>query len=94
MRNWKVASLNKQHPMIQFRVPDGPLVDMREDGTFVILTGPSPWGSGVWGMFPADAIVSLREPTDTDSWAVSGCPTERWTVASLKASCERAARFQ
>lgn len=88
-----VATLNSEHPLIKYRVADGPLVDLRDDGSFVILTGPSPWGTGLWGPFPADAIVSHRPPTATDSWPVSGCPSERWTYADLRASIARARRW-
>lgn len=67
----------------------GSLARLRSDGSFVVLTGPSPWGSGVWGPFPATTIVSARMPTDADAWPVSGCPSETWTLADLESSLVR-----
>ena len=82
---------------------EGSLARLKSDGSFVIITGPSPWGCGVWGSFPATAIKSVRLPQDTDSWSISGtlgrhsCPgmkfPERWNLSDLNRSIERAKRF-
>lgn len=65
------------------------LADVREKD-FVVLTGPSPWGTGTWGPFPASCILSRRDPTPVDSFPVSGCPSERWTIPHLDESIRRA----
>lgn len=56
-----------------------------EKQTFVILSGPTPWGTGLWGRFPMSAIIAgtERDPLPTDSFPVNGCPSESWTVADL-----------
>jgi len=60
------------------------LVFIYEPGEpFAVSTGPTPWGSGSWGPFPASAVVSVRSLRADDSWPVSGCPSERWTPAML-----------
>ena len=92
----QVATLNTEHPAIKYRVRQHPLVEVLDDGQFRILTGPSLWGSGIWGLFPADALISVREPNANDSWPIngtlgrSGCKGETWTVEDLKRSIERA----
>lgn len=50
---------------------------------FCVATGPTPWGSGSWGPFPAECVTAARDIVAGDSWPVSGCPSERWTPATL-----------
>lgn len=87
-----VATLNSEHPKLKFRLGGTKLVSINdEEHTFTVITGPTPWGAGSWGPFPAEAIISERPGNETDSWEVSGCPSQRWTLADL-ARAEQAAR--
>lgn len=89
-----VATINSQHPATQYRLGGDRLVEIDDEtGEFYVLTGPTPWGTGIWGAFPVDAITATREPMPTDSWPVSGCPSERWTVAQLDVAIQRASRW-
>ena len=62
--------------------------------TFSVCTGPTPWGCGSWGPFPVSAITSERAATPEDSFPVSGCPSERWTLQDLRESLASYARYK
>lgn len=57
---------------------------------FAIVTGPTPWGAGSWGCFPADCVLDVRELRLDDSWPVNGCPLQRWTPRDLLLSLRQA----
>lgn len=83
-----VATITVQH-----RVGGEHLVSLDTiSGSATILTGPTPWGSGSWGPFPPESVSGARDPLPSDSWPVSGCPSERWTVADLERALERASQ--
>ncbi len=56
---------------------------------FTVVTGPTPWGAGCWGPFQPESILSVRRALITDSWPVSGCPSQRWDLRSVRDAFRR-----
>lgn len=81
-RAWKVVTWKKENMGGEGLAFVLPSPGSPTEG-FVVATGPSPWGSGWWGVFPEGAATSAREPRLDDSWPVSGCPSERWSIEQL-----------
>jgi hypothetical protein len=50
---------------------------------FSICTGPTPWGTGSWGMFPISCIANVRPVRLSDRWAYGGAPHEKWGIEDL-----------
>lgn len=44
------------------------------DGEFTVVTGPTNWGYGSWGPFPAACVTEARDLRLDDRWSYPGSP--------------------